>query len=319
MKEASAIEEHIYNHIMLGDSCRYSSYNALAEFFSAVPEEARSLWPYDFSAEGYKTSYFGAQLFSEQLGFDRKLDLRFSIAAPQEKYTARVVLSFDDEQLQIRQESLVRDEGTAGGNFAGLFLQKQREFLNKYDSLRRINRNNPPSELLIHADSDAGRQTCGGYVWANQGFDFAGVSELLAARNEFRRFAGDRGVDLGEKDLRFFTKPCHFSAFNCGVVVRDKAGRKAGLGKAFMMEHSWFGVWKTANPDAEEKKFADIYNREKLSPERRFGPLSALNSAYLRMVRRLTEKYAREKGEHSFSAFKKYAAAKMAALNIFSR
>lgn len=98
-------------------------------------------------------------------------------------------------------------------------------------------------------------------------------------------------MDAG--DLKKFTKPCHFAAFGCGIGARDGEGRPVHLGKAFLLEQTWFGRWSTDKPDAEEKRYARLYNRPDILPSsRRRTAIAALGESYRKLLHKYYKRYA---------------------------
>ena len=307
MGNESKICEHIYNHTLFGDKCEFSGIRTLAEFFSSVPQDVQKLWPFDFSEEGYRTNYERAVVVPEQLGFVNKLHLKAQISNDKDSYAVCRQIYFEDNKLVFVHDSLLREKGEGGVNFANLLMSKTWRFLQAYDQTRQINYKNEYSEIFVQARSvpDGKIPIYGGYIWANQGFDFRDKSNLPRFRDRFRDFLATYGVNIEQEDLRKFTKPCHFAAFGCGVQAEDKDGNGIHLGKAFMLEQTWFGHWSTAKPDAEEKLYAKAYNRTDILPSsRRRRAVAMLNEKYRNILRKYYKRYA-SKGR-SVSKIKAY-------------
>ena len=295
MGENLTISEHIYNNTLFGDKCEFSGFGALTEFFSAVPEDVQKQWPFDFSDKGYRTSYEQALIVSEQMGFVRRLHLRAQIANAEESFFVSRKIWFDDGRLIFVHDSLCREKGAGGTNFAGLLMTRTQDFLRSYDKTRKIRYKNEHSEILVQARSiPKGKMPVfGGYIWANQGFDFQNKSDLPRFRSIFKQFLAGYGVSMDAGDLKKFTKPCHFAAFGCGIGARDGEGRPVHLGKAFLLEQTWFGRWSTDKPDAEEKRYARLYNRPDILPSsRRRTAIAALGESYRKLLHKYYKRYA---------------------------
>lgn len=164
------------------------------------------------------------------------------------------------------------------GIFAGLRPNPQNCYKNEHSEIFVQARSAPKGKIPVY----------GGYIWANQGFDFRDKSDLPRFRDRFKSFLSAHGVEITDKDLKRFTKPCHFAAFGCGIQVADDNGNGVHLGKAFMLEQTWFGRWSTENPRAEEKRYAEAYNREGIPhASRRRQAVAVLNENYKNILRQI--------------------------------
>lgn len=317
MSDSQKISEHIYSHTLFGDNCRFSSFNALNEFFESVPEDVQNKWPYNFEENGYKSNYEVAEIVSEQLGFDSSLEIIANVADDSDGFILNSNLKFEDDKLIVNLKSMYQNIGDKGKNFSSLALGKHLEFVTAYDQSRKKLKPSEHSEIIIFADSSQSNKdikTVGGYVWANRGFDFQSKSELAFARSSFLVFAKNQGVEIDENDLKLFTKPCHFAAFGCGVGVKAENGQMLHLGKAFMLQHSWHGKWRTDKPQAEEKRYAEAYIHCPEPQKRRRQAVAQLNSRYQSMLKKYYRKYQGQQKSHSISAYTRLASIKLSKL-----
>ena len=302
MSEGLQIGEHIYNNIPCGSRKDFSSFKDLEELFSSIPAEVQKLWPLDLSDMGYKTRYEQAQISSEQMGFVQNILLKAQVFNAEENYILKLKLSFEDDKLKLTHESMLQKKGLSGNNFANTIMKQSQKFLTAYDKTRTGLKKDDVSEIVLQARSAAKARPAlrGGYVWANQGFDFATKTEQLSMRRAFKKFLSAYGVNMSDKDLNRFTKPCHFAAFGCGVPAEDAAGHKLHLGKAFMLEQSWQAKWTTAQPQAEEKRYALAYNQKGILPtSRRRKAIAKLSKTYHAILRKYYEHYARKRSQVS--------------------
>lgn len=316
MTDGLKINEHIYNHTLFGDNCRFSSFQAIEEFFAEVPTDVQSKWAYDFADEGYKTTYESADIISEQCGFAQSLNLVANISNSSDNFIISSNIKFDDEQMIITLNSLFQNQGSSGNGFSSRFIQKHQDFLMAYDQAHKIKKPHEYSKLLIDADSSASKQgitTIGGYVWANHGFDFQNDSELKNTRKKFKKFAEQQGVEIADKHLQSFTKPCHFAAFGCGVSV-EKRGQTLHLGKAFMLEHSWLGKWSPHNDVAEEKCYAKAYASCPAQSQKRRQAVAALSSKYKILLKKYYKLYGGKPKSQSLKVYARVARIKFSRL-----
>lgn len=138
MSDGLKISEHIYSHTLFGDKCEFSGLGALTEFFSSVPQAVQERWPFDLSDKGYRTFYEQALIVSEQLGFVSRLHLRARITRGEETYAVSRKICFEDDKMVFVHDSLRREKGAAGANFAHLLMARTRDFLQAYDQTRKI-------------------------------------------------------------------------------------------------------------------------------------------------------------------------------------
>ena len=84
------------------------------------------------------------------------------------------------------------------------------------------------------------------------------------------------------------------------ALAEDAAGHKQHLGKAFMLEQSWQAKWTTAQPQAEEKRYALAYNQKGILPtSRRRKAIAKLSKSYHAILRKYYEHYARKRSQVS--------------------
>lgn len=321
MSDEFKIGRHIYNNTLFGDRCKFSTLTDLNEFFAPVPEDVQKLWMLDMSEEGYETRYEKAVIVSEQLGVSKALYVCCEIFDTQNSYKISRKISFDDDKLIFVHEAALQQKGCSGANFSHQIMSKTQKFLSEYDKTRRINYITENSEVYVQAHSNPKGEvpTFGGYVWANQGFDFASKQELTAIRESFKIFLSTYQVELEEKDLKKFTKPCHFAAFGCGITAQDNNGNNVHLGKAFMLRQKWFGKWTTANPKAEEKRYAQAYNTPGiLSTSRRSHAVEALGKNYRMLLNKYYSRYAHQKNNQQHKNILKELLGKKISELIFS-
>lgn len=310
MSEELKISEHIYNNAPCGKQSNFADFQSLEEVFSSIPQDVQKLWPLDLSDKGYKTRYEQAQIGSEQLGFVQNVLLKAKVFNDQESYLLKFKLSFLDDKLVFDYDSILQKKGS-GNNFANAIMHRSQEFLTGYDNTRSQLSKGDFSEINFQASSTTQSVPIlsGGYVWANQGFDFKSKSDLLEMRKSFKAFTHQYGVEISDKDICRFNKPCHFAAFGCGVQGQDSQGRKVHLGKAFMLKKSWMASWKTSQPQAEEKRYAAAYNQRGIvSSSRRRKAVLKLSKAYQSLLRKYYEHYAPKQTKISkFEAYKRLA------------
>lgn len=311
MSEGLKISEHIYNNAPCNDKSSFSDFNEISSFFSVVSDDVQKLWPLDLSDMGYKTRYEQAQISSEQMGFVQNIILEATVFNAQESYLLKLKMTFDDSKIKIAHESLLQQKGKRGNNFANSIIKQCQKFLTSYDKSRKLQKQDEASEIVLQAHSSlkSTPTLLGGYLWANQGFDFASQSELSSMRKIFKRFLEEKNISITDKDLSKFTKPCHFAAFGCGVQAQDNKGNNVHLGKAFMLEQSWMAQWKTSHPQAEEKRYASAYNQKGILPtSRRRKAVLRLSKAYQNMLRKYYNQYASKSSKIStIAAYKRLA------------
>ena len=274
-----------------------SSPEFINEFFEDLLPPAKEAWPFDFSKEGYVVAYTSANFKFEQCGMLKCFETIVEISNEKEKFIMQSSISLDCEVINLTLETVYRIKGNKSNNFGNIVLSKFKKFIDLQDKAR--GKNPEASKILIHAASDKdknGVELYGGYIWANQGMDFLDNKELEYTRTHFKSFAAKQGVEISDKDLSLFTKPCHFAAFNCGVRVKNKFGKDNSLGKAFLYLHSWQGHMaatpqKSEKP--EEQRYSEAYNNPDFSlSSRKRMALSQLSIPYRKMLKKYRNIYA---------------------------
>ncbi len=258
-------------------------------FFAPLSPEARQKWPFDFSAEGYATSYQQAVFLPprdvlREPGEGMKISA--VISNDHESFFMERGFYFFDDQLTVELKHLYRIGFGKPGNFAALAVRKFKDFIDAYDASRPDGKTDP-SKLELEAVSNNDRShtaALGGYVWANTGFEFKDADSRERLRHRFQLFAGSHGVGISDADMKYFTQPCHFAAFDCGRSVTDKFGHQSSLGKAFMLFESWNGIMYSGPNKGEAVAYAKMYG----NPQTRSQAVRALSSGY----RSLLNKYA---------------------------
>lgn len=288
------------------------------EFFEELAPGAAEAWPFDFSSEGYSVSYQKASFYSRQAGMEHWLRLSLDVfRGEEEAYFIKADILMDCDKLKIRVENLYRIKGALSSNFGNTFIKKMKNFIEAQDKAR--GKNFDASEIVFEAASrnDRTRQAdCGGYVWANQGLDFANEEELRNTREHFASYAGRNGVKIDKNDLKYFTKPCHFAAFNCGISIKDKFGKGTYLGKAFLLLHSWEGRLAASpynDEKPEEQRYAEAYNNKEFSiPCRKRMAQEVLSSSYRSMLKKYRRRYSEVKEKSKTEQYMETAKAKLA-------
>lgn len=299
------LDNFFRQHILanLDDKCRIkaSASKFMGEVLDTLSEDALKNWPFDFADEGYSTTYLKIEknTVRRDIGFNSEaLSLTMEVSNQDESFQMMRTMYLDDDQIFIHLDNIHRTKGSGMTNFAYTMVKKLKAFIEAQDK-KRNDRSRFPSEIRLEATSNndkSGIANVGGYVWALQGFDFASLEELLYLRKHFQSFARKHGVEIEDKDLRYFTKPAHFASFHNGKYIEDKFGQPAHLGKAFLLIHEeWQGRMVSFSGNNEEQRFADAYNRRPRKPEYRLKAFKTLNSRYKNMVRKYYEHHQAER------------------------
>ena len=204
------------------------------DFFENLPTEVRRLWPFDLTNEGYETAYISAN-YTEQHSFrslkeKQTLELSGIFRNERELYVFDGCYTLEDEQLRFELRSLYKEKGLPQRRFAYLLMERQQRFLTAYDNSRPFDFYDKPSEIRLIAASgkDAnGLPINGGQVWATLGMNFFSLTELQNCRSAFEKFAVEKAnVRFSRRDLKAFTKPCHFAVFDNGVKLSVGGGKE---------------------------------------------------------------------------------------------
>lgn len=285
------ISEYIHNHLSLKrDSSDVSTMADLDEFFAGIPEKNAETWHLAFPSDKIKTLYSTAKVVQDRFGFNSSLDMVVHFKFPGAELTLNEKLEYDDN-LRIEIVSLMRKSGAHCGTFIFELIKKHRQFMRQFDAIQAQKGLKTSSQIDLNAFSGKcdNIPACGGFFWAVQGFDFAAKSELLLARSQFQNFAQRNGVMIDKRDLKFFTKPCHFAAFQCGVKVDGK-----NIGKAFLLNHSWYGQMRLSakGTETEEYRYARAYNQHRENNNYQQAAALELNKPFLRMMKKYHKMYA---------------------------
>lgn len=279
----------------------------IADYFQEISPAVQEKWPFDFSDLGFQTEYLAANRETVQAGAISNINIKSIIKKSDESYVFNSTWQIYDGQISLSLDELHRKgSGAHTKNFAGHLLHKMQSFLVAHDKAYQEDLPSyakkifEPSIITLSATSNNSKTANrGGLIWASLGFDFANREELLQTQSAFKLYANKKqGVEIATKDMELFTKPCHFVAFDCGRTVKDKNERSTSLGKAFLVLHSWDGVWKNENPRAEEKRYADVYFNDAANPTEQ------LNSSYRKMLKRYQNKYGTLQKKSKLAVYK---------------
>lgn len=290
MKKTNKILQQIRDNFQGKEGFLPSYRQIIMIMLPQISPQAQEKWPLDFADCGYQTVYKKIErsiLYRMPQDYDLEgIQLQTEVYNQQERYFLDQSYYLDDGQIIIHLNNLYRMQGHAKSNFATTVTKKLQDFIDAQD-LKREDRKSYPSHVLLEATSNndqSGIASSGGYIWANQGFDFSSAEECQKVREHFQSFLRRQGINFEDKDLSYLKKPVHFAAFDSGNLVKDKFGRLTRIGKAFLLIHEeWQGKLESFNTKREEKRFAKIYNQ---NPGRRSyaKAFKALSSGYKAMV-----------------------------------
>lgn len=282
------ISDFIFQKNIIDVNHSFSSKDDIDAFFALLPPQVISKWPLDMKQNGLQTKYLSALVIPETWKSDAYFLLQAEVSNEKQKAIIEQTFQFtDDKNLIITIGSVHKEESDAYPQkmrLARHLSENNFQFLSAYD--KKVKPQNP-SYIQIHASSGLTKQnvqTYGGYVWANNGFDFANVSELQATRSAFRSFLRRYKLQISDKNLKLFTKPCHFAAYSCGFLVNVN-GKLHHMGKAFLFQHSWHGVQKTSSRNSIERAYANAYYSEPIPALRRKRAFKTLNKKYRHFLR----------------------------------
>ena len=279
----SIVSLHIFQNRVFGPENKFSTAKEVDAFFANVSADTLKSWPFDFSASGLKTTYLSAQITPETWRDDPTCIVTAEITGGKGKAIIKQIFRFGLEgNLIIDIDSVKTDKNGAypqGMRIAHHLSENNLNFIAAYDKKRKSKK---PSFLRVNASSGMTKQhvkTCGGYVWANNGFDFSNKNELSMARLAFKKFLYRYNIEISDKKLKLFTKPCHFAAYSSGIFVPVN-GKKYRMGKAFLLQFSWQGVLKSSSQKSPEQRYADAYYSEPIPALRRQTALLELSRSY---------------------------------------
>lgn len=249
------IIDHILKHTTYKSniSLKDDSYNPL---FSTVSLES---WPIANVVPNMKIEYLQAYLHPDKfcLSQEFNLDTKFSVA--DYSYTLSEQFHLDDI-LTVHISSLIRQgkSSETKDNFVYNLIKKHLIFLKNFAKNAQIPESDVKMTIYAHSGDVEGTETRGGYVWATQGFCFESEEELNCARKAFKKFAVKYGVNIADKDLKYFKYPCHFAAFEI-----DDSNNLKELGKQFLLQYSWKGVLSgSLNEKSEPLLYQKYYHEE---------------------------------------------------------
>ncbi len=266
---------------------------SLDEYFDVLTDgqDDADKWPFSFAGKNMRLMYQKASVQPDRFGDGQSLELEVKITLPQTELIVAEKMAYGYERLQVELVSFYCLSGHGkSGFFVHELLEKHRDFIAQCQKRRQAQGELTEALFSINASSGVvnNHMTNGGLTWALHGFDFADKKELEMARERFRDFAARNGVCL--KNMKHFTKPCHFAVFQCGVKADG-----LNLGRAFLLQHSWLGkmVIDPNKSVGEEVRYARSYYNP-LAEDRHMSALKELNKPYLKMMNAYYKKYARK-------------------------
>lgn len=309
MSGQKKISEYIFEHPVIDLSSQFSSVSELDLFFHDLPVSVCRTWPFDFSSYGLRTKYLSAKVYPETWKNDAHCTVQAEVFDQRHSAIIEQDFSFGYDDNIIIEICSVRstdsDSYPQKMRIARRLSENNFRFLLAYDQAKAPQK---PSFMKIYASSEKTKQgvrTSGGYVWANNGFEFADKKELTRARLAFKRFLFRSGISLSDKKLNLFTKPCHFSAYSCGVLFSfNKHLYRAG--KAFMLQHSWYGIQKTSSKNSRERRFANAYYSEPLLALRRMKAVQQLEKKYVSLLYQNTQKNRLSRLAHRYKLLRHF-------------
>lgn len=311
---SAKISDFIFREPVISLSKTFSSVQEIDDFFAVSAPDVQAAWPLDMRDYGLKTRYLAAEVIPETW----KEPARFLVQAELSDGARKAVVeqefrfgAADNMIISVNSVLAENNNYPRGMNIARRLSEKNFNFLRRYDKSAKPAR---PSFIRIHAASETTAKnirTCGGYVWANNGFSFQNAAELTAARKAFQAYARHRGVIISDKNLRLFTKPCHFAAYRCGVFEKVN-GHFCRLGKAFLLQYSWRGIQKTSARKSVERRYAEAYHNEILPALRNKTALRQLSKNYRTFLRQSYKKALLRQIAEKFKSYRRLFAVKLA-------
>ena len=298
----------IFKSPIIDLSHNFSSADEIDSFFATLSPQTIKKWPLDFEQAGFKTKYLSVKVHPETWKDDAYCDVQAEVYDSKRSAVVEQQFKFGDNgNLVIQLESVHTLESDAYPQrmrIARLWSENNFKFLLAHD---KANKPKESSYMTIHASSELTKQnirTCGGYVWANNGFDFKNQQELNATRRAFRDYMKRFNVLLSDKNLQLFTKPCHFAAYGCGLLININ-GRFYHAGKAFLLQHSWFGIQKTTDKNSVERRYAHCYYNEPLPALRRKRAILVLGRKFRNFLTNTRKKTLLNRVSQRFKALRK--------------
>lgn len=309
------ISDFIFQKPILGKENKFSSAEEINTFFAKLPKPAIKAWPLNLEEQGLKVNYLSAHLSNNNWKEDEFLIVQAELINQNNQHaTIEQEFRFGaNDQLIVNMVSLYnQDTGLypRGMRIARIITEQNFKFISAYDKkIKPVS----PSYLSVFASSERIKQkirTCGGYVWANNGFDFQDKSELDGIRGLFKKFLAQYGVTISDKNLKLFTKPCHFAAYGCGIMA-DINGKKYYLGKAFLLNISWSGIQKTSARNSVERKYATAYYNENISALRRKTAIKTLGKNYRNFLKQTYKKELLQQIANKIKSYRRLAMIKL--------
>lgn len=308
------ISDFIFQNPVISLSATFSSAKEIDDFFAQSAPDVQQAWPLDMSCYGLKTRYLAAKVVSETWKEPARFLVQAELSDGGRKAIVEQEFQFgltDNMIVSVNSVLAENNDYPRGMNIARRLSEKNFKFLSRYDKSVKPEQ---PSFIQVYASSEMTKKnirTCGGYVWANNGFSFQNSEELIAARKAFQAYVRRRGITVSDKDLRLFTKPCHFAAYRCGVWEKVN-GHFYRLGKAFLLQYSWHGIQKTSANRSVEHRYANAYHNETLPALRNKTALRQLSKNYRAFLRQSYKKNLLRKIAEKFKAYRRLFSVKMA-------
>ena len=309
-----SISDFVFYSLDNNNDNNFSSKDDIDYFFSTLPDAAIENWPLNLEDKGFITEYISAKISNNSWKEDDFLVVQAKIS--NNKYSAILEQEFRYgayDNLIIKVNSLhkpKKNNSPREMRIARIITQKNLNFLRHYDEkIKPLH----PSKIVIFASSEMTKQkihTCGGYVWANNGFEFEDKTELAGIRRAFRHFVSRYGIKISDSTLKLFTKPCHFAAYHNGKYV-EVNGQQYHIGKAFLLQQSWNGVQKASSQHNVEQKYADAYHNEPLPALRHKKALQTLSKKYQSFIEQSHKKNVLQKIANKFKSIQRLTRLKL--------
>ncbi len=286
------ISEYIYSHLHIPRTeCDISDRAALEDFFAALPPvcDDEDCWPLSQVRDKGMVSYHAATVHDDKFGMKCYLECSAEIKTPEAVCQVGEMWEYDGD-LRIEIGSVLKKSGKSCGKILYELIKSHRAFMKIFERETQKTDNPAKAALTLYAHSGQYEDivTSGGYVWALQGFDFSNEDELKNTRYFFKYYMANLGIDIKDKDLELFTKPCHFAVFQCGKKVNGHH-----LGKDFLLGRSWQGIMRVPERgrDPEEYRFAKAYYENKSDKHNLQAAAEKLNPKFLRMMKKYYNRY----------------------------
>ena len=309
-----SISNFIFQKPILRPNHQFSPPNVIDGFFNEIPDKLAELWPLNLENEGFSVNYISVKIDDTSWKEDEHLLVQAEISNGQRKAIIEQEFQYGaNDNMIINMKSLYCAENGGfpkGMGIARVITEKNFKFLQQFDKTFKPF---TPSAIKTYASSERTRQkidTYGGYIWAINGFEFEDKNELIGARFAFKKFLANRGIQISDKELNLFTKPCHFAAYGCGKMT-DFKGKKYPLGKAFLCQHSWYGIQKTTAKNNVERKYANAYYNERAPELRRKNALKKLGKKYQTFIRNSYKKTLLQKIADRFKLLQRFTKSRL--------